>query len=50
MDEMVNPMRGLGDTMTEQMVVGKVLRSLGPKFDNIVLAIKVTKDLTKLTL
>lgn len=44
--EHVNQMRGLGDTM----VVEKVLRSLGAKYNHIVTAIEESIDITKLTL
>lgn len=40
--EVVNQMRGLGDTVSEQMVVGKVLRSLGPKYNHVVATIELS--------
>ncbi|XP_039115786.1 uncharacterized protein LOC120251294 [Dioscorea cayenensis subsp. rotundata] len=43
-------MRCLGDTLSEFMVVGKVMRSLGPKFNHMVVVIEESKDLTKLSL
>ena len=43
-------MRGLGDTISEVMVVGKVLRNMGPKYNHVVATIKESKDLTKLSL
>lgn len=42
--------KGLGDAVTEAMVVRKVLRNTGAKFNHIVMAIKESKDITKLTL
>ncbi|XP_073225681.1 uncharacterized protein [Cicer arietinum] len=40
----VNQMRTCGENITDQMVVEKVLRSLSPKFDFIVVAIQEAKD------
>ncbi|XP_004515137.1 uncharacterized protein [Cicer arietinum] len=40
----VNHMRTLGENITDQMLVEKVLRSLSPKFDFIVVAIQEAKD------
>ena len=48
--ELVNQMRGLGDTILKAMVVGKVLGSMGPKYNHVVAAIEESKDLTKLSL
>ncbi|XP_039128901.1 uncharacterized protein LOC120265039 [Dioscorea cayenensis subsp. rotundata] len=48
--ELSNQMKGLGDTIPEAMVVGKLLRSLGSKFNHVVTAIEESKDLTKLTM
>ncbi|XP_039123419.1 uncharacterized protein LOC120260043 [Dioscorea cayenensis subsp. rotundata] len=45
-----NQMKSLGDTISEAMVVGKLLRSLGPKFNHVVTATEESKDLTKLTM
>lgn len=39
-----------GDQLTNQKDVEKILRSLPPKFDNIVVAIKESKDLTTLSI
>lgn len=44
-NDLVNQMRGLGDKMHEPLVVGKVLRSLGPKYNFVVAAIGEAKDL-----
>ena len=46
--ELVNAMRSCGDKVTEQLVVNKVLRSLPPKFDHIVITIEETKNLNEL--
>lgn len=42
--ELVNQMRGLGHTNSEVMVVGKVLRSLGAKYNYIMMAIEESKS------
>lgn len=49
-NDVVNQMRGLGDQMPEPLVVRKILRSLGPKYNLAVAAIGEAKDLTKLTM
>ena len=49
-NDVVKKMRGLGDTMPEQLTVGKILRSLGPRYNFVVAAIAEAKDLTKLTM
>ncbi|KAK2361452.1 secreted RxLR effector protein [Trifolium repens] len=41
---LVNQMQTCGEVLTDQMVVEKVLRSLTPKFDFIVVAIQEAKD------
>ncbi|XP_050898040.1 uncharacterized protein LOC127104946 [Lathyrus oleraceus] len=46
---LVNQIKSCGETILEQNVVSKVLRSLTPCFDNIVVAIKESKDLTTLS-
>ena len=48
--ELVNQKRGLGDTISEGMVVGKVLRSLWAKYNLLVTAIEESKDISKLTM
>lgn len=48
-NDLVNQMRALGDKMSDPLAVGKVLRSLGPKYNFVVPAIGESKDLTKLT-
>ncbi|MCH79926.1 retrovirus-related Pol polyprotein from transposon TNT 1-94 [Trifolium medium] len=45
-----NQMKSCGDTCDNQAIVGKVMRTLSPKFDYITVAIMETKDLTTLTL
>lgn len=42
----VNQLRIQGETITEQTIVEKILRSLPPKFDPVVIAIEESKDLT----
>lgn len=49
-NDLVNQMRALGDKMSDPLAVGKVLRSLGPKYNFVVPAIGESKDLTKLTM
>ncbi|XP_039115785.1 uncharacterized protein LOC120251274 [Dioscorea cayenensis subsp. rotundata] len=49
-NDLVNQMKGLGDEMPEALAVGKVLRTLGPKYNFVVAAIGEAKDLTKLTM
>jgi gag-polypeptide of LTR copia-type/Domain of unknown function (DUF4219) len=46
----VNQMKVLGGTMTDETVVSKVLRSLKPDFDHVVAAIEEFKDLTNYSL
>ena len=48
--EVINQLRVYGDTISDQTVVAKVLRSLPPKFDHIVAAIEEAKDLSTLSL
>lgn len=42
---LVNQVKACGETVTEQYVVTKILRSLTPRFDNVVVAIEELKDL-----
>ncbi|XP_050875937.1 uncharacterized protein LOC127079600 [Lathyrus oleraceus] len=46
---LINQIKSYGETILEQNVVSKVLRSLTPRFDNIVVAIEESKDLTTLS-
>ena len=47
--KLVNQIKACGETLTTRVVVSKILRSLAPKFDHIVVAIEEGKDLSKLT-
>ena len=40
-----NEMRACGETLSEQVIIEMVLRSLTPQFDYIVVAIEHNKDL-----
>ncbi|XP_019455190.1 PREDICTED: uncharacterized protein LOC109356318 [Lupinus angustifolius] len=42
---LTNLMKGYGEVMRDQLVVEKVLRTLNPKFDHVVVAIEESKDL-----
>ncbi|XP_073222329.1 uncharacterized protein [Cicer arietinum] len=44
-----NQMKSCGEVVSEQNFVSKVLRSLTPRFDNIVVAIEESKDLKTMT-
>ncbi|XP_050876427.1 uncharacterized protein LOC127080138 [Lathyrus oleraceus] len=46
---LVNQIKSCGEMILEQNVVSKVLRTLTPRFDNIVVAIEESKDLTTLS-
>jgi hypothetical protein len=46
---LVNQMKSCGEAVSEQNIVSKVLRSLTPRFDNIVVAIEESKDLKTMT-
>ena len=46
----VNQIRLNGDELTDQKFIEKILRSLPIKFDNIVVAIEESKDLSKLSI
>ncbi len=46
----VGQMRSYGETMNDEVVVAKVLRSLTPKFDHVVAAIEESKDLSNFSL
>ncbi|KAL4353097.1 hypothetical protein GQ457_06G014620 [Hibiscus cannabinus] len=47
--EIVNKMRSYGETINDQTIVAKILRSLTPKFDHVVAAIEESKDLDTFT-
>ena len=47
---LVNAIRTNGERLTEVSIVEKVLRSLSPRFDHIVVAIEESKDLETLTI
>lgn len=46
----VNQIKGLGYTLSDEEVVSKVLRSLTPKYDFVVTVIEEARDIEKLTL
>lgn len=48
-NRLVNQVKACGETITEQYVIAKFLRSLTQRFDNIVVAIEESKDLTKMS-
>ncbi|KAJ8760556.1 hypothetical protein K2173_015223 [Erythroxylum novogranatense] len=45
-----NQMRSYGEQISDETIVAKVLRSLTPKFDNVVAAIEEAKDLSVLSI
>ncbi|GAU33196.1 hypothetical protein TSUD_206550 [Trifolium subterraneum] len=47
---LVNTMKNLGDQISDQQVIEKVLRTLNPQFDHIVVAIEESKDLSTMSL
>jgi len=48
--EIVNAMRTSRDTIIDQQVVDKILRTLPQRFDHIVMTIEETKDLEEMEL
>ncbi|KAK2458009.1 hypothetical protein QL285_005216 [Trifolium repens] len=46
---LVNQIKGCGEVLTTKAVVAKILRSLLPKFDHLVVAIEESKDLSTLS-
>jgi hypothetical protein len=49
-DEIVNTIKGLGETIDEKFVVQKVLRTLPSRFDPKISSIEEMKDLDSLTM
>ncbi|GAU23292.1 hypothetical protein TSUD_237460 [Trifolium subterraneum] len=47
---LVNTMKNLRDQISDQQVIEKVLRTLNPQFDHIVVAIEESKDLSTMSL
>ncbi|GAU39052.1 hypothetical protein TSUD_396570 [Trifolium subterraneum] len=47
---LVNTMKNLGDQISDQQVIEKVLRTLNSQFDHIVVAIEESKDLSTMSL
>ena len=47
--KLVNQIKVYGEVLTSRSVVSKILRSLAPKFDHVVVAIEESKDLPALT-
>lgn len=45
----MNQIKSCGETTVEQNVVSKILRSLTPRFNNIVVALEESKDLSSLS-
>ncbi|KHN44538.1 hypothetical protein glysoja_041736, partial [Glycine soja] len=45
---LTNSMKVAGETVTDQMIVEKILRTLIPKFDHVVVAIEESKNLATL--
>ncbi|KAK2417383.1 putative mitochondrial protein [Trifolium repens] len=46
---LVNTMKNLGEQISDQQVIEKVLRTLNPQFDHIVVAIEESKDLSTMS-
>jgi len=47
---LTNSMKGYGEKFTDLILIEKVLRSLNPKFDHIVVAIQESKDLESMSI
>lgn len=46
----IDKMWAVGDSIIDQMIVAKVLRSLTPRFDHVVAATEESKDLTQFSI
>lgn len=49
-EELVNQTKVLGDTVSKPMVAGKVLRSMGAKYNHVGTTIEESRVITKLIL
>ena len=47
--KLVNQIKTCGETLTTRAVVSKILRSLAPKFDHVVVSIEESKDMSSLS-
>ncbi|MCI24580.1 hypothetical protein A2U01_0045765, partial [Trifolium medium] len=47
--KLVNQIKNYGEVITTKSIVAKILRSLAPKFDHLVVAIEESKDLSTLS-
>lgn len=47
--KLVNQMKACGESVSEQSLVEKILRSLSPRFDTVVIAMMESKDLATIT-
>jgi hypothetical protein len=45
----VNPIRRNGEALTDAQITEKILRSLYPRFDYVVVVIEESKEMNKLT-
>ena len=45
----MNQIKVYEEVLTSRFVIGKILRSLAPMFDHVVVSIEESKDLSKLT-
>lgn len=45
----MNQIRNYGESFSEKNMVGKILRFLSPRFDDIVMTIEESKDLSKMS-
>ena len=48
MQLLVNSMKTCGESLSDQMIIEKILRTLSPRFDHIVVAVEESKDLERL--